>query len=184
MFRKLATIAFVLLAYGNTLAAQTATTEETIAWEAAKESRASADVFAFIENYPDGVFAKEAKEHMIDLLWVELSATQPTSEAELIVERIPVTFSQPLTEGSPDIIGKSLEELIVGSPLFPPVEGLPEEYWKEQECSNCHEWKQANLCTQANTYLSDAGADNLIKQHPYGGSFKLNLRDWAAGGCE
>jgi len=74
--------------------------------------------------------------------------------------------------------------LIEGTPLFPPVEGLPESFWKEQECSNCHEWEAANLCTQANSYLSEAGSVNLEKQHPYGGTFKVSLRNWAAGGCE
>jgi hypothetical protein len=68
--------------------------------------------------------------------------------------------------------------------LFPPVEGLPESYWKDQQCSNCHDWQRANLCVQANTYLSDVGSENLTKQHPYGGTFKQNLRSWARGGCE
>lgn len=158
---------------------------ETAAWDLARESGTSAEVFAFIEEYPNSEYVTEAKSYMIDLLWVEL-ATAPEAQTEEVVvqEIVPVTFSAPITEGSEDIIGKSLEQLIVGSPLYPPVEGLPEEYWKTQECSSCHEWQQANLCTQANSYLSDAGAENLIKQHPYGGTFKLNLRNWAQNDCE
>ena len=90
----------------------------------------------------------------------------------------------PILNRDRGVIASRLEELIQSSPLFPPVEGLPEEYWKEQECSNCHEWEQANLCTQANSYLSDRGGENLTKRHPFGGAFKLNLRNWAQSGCE
>lgn len=159
---------------------------EKAAWEIAQQGKTSEEVFAFIEQYPNSVYAKDAKAYMIDLLWKELAEETPQQTA-LVTEPVEtsttVLFSQPLTEGSVDVIGRSLEELIASSPSFPPVEGLDEAYWKEKQCSNCHEWKQANLCTQANTYLSDAGAENLIKKHPYGGAFKLNLRVWAEGGC-
>lgn len=171
-------------------AASAQNSAEKAAWEAAQQTTTSEEVFAFLEKYPNSVFAKDAKAYMIDLLWKELAEEAPekpeaeaaTSEAE--AQATVVLFSQPLSEGSADIIGKSLEDLISSTPLFPPVEGLDEAYWKDQQCSNCHEWEQANLCTQANTYLSVAGAENLIKEHPYGGTFKLNLRTWAQGGCE
>jgi len=174
-----------MLANAAGLSAQTA--EETAAWEIAKDSTTSAEVFAFIEEFPNGAYAKEAKSRMIDLLWLELAA--PTTDGAGAVtsataESVPVTFTAPLTEGSVDIVGKSLEQLIAGSPLFPPVEGLPAEYWETQECSNCHEWEQTNLCAQANTYLNESGAENLIKPHPYGGTFKLTLRNWASDGCQ
>ncbi len=185
MLRKITAFSAIMLASVASLSAQTA--DETAAWDIAKDSTTSAEVFAFIEQYPDGAYAKEAKARMIDLLWLEL-ATPVADGAGAITsepaEATPVTFTAPLTEGSADIIGKSLEQLIAGTPLFPPVEGLPEDYWKAQECSNCHEWEQTNLCVQANTYLSETGAENLIKPHPYGGTFKLTLRNWAMDGCE
>ncbi len=188
MFRRILSVGAIMLATTTIASAQEASTEEALAWEAVKDSDASADVFAFIERYPNGAFTKDAQALMIDLLWVEMAAAAPVTDAETgeptSQDPIAVTFSAPLTEGDPEIVGKSIEELIVGSPLFPPVEGLPESYWKEQDCSNCHEWEQANLCTQANTYLTDAGAENLTKQHPYGGTFKQNLRVWAMAGCE
>jgi hypothetical protein len=195
MFEKLVTTCAILVATGTALSAQTTATEtveesalseEAAAWEAVKGSETSGDVFAFIERFPNGEFTKEAKARMIDLLWVEMAASGPTpvTEEETQQDVVPVTFNTPLTLGAPDIVGKTLAELIEGSPLFPPIEGLPEEYWKTQECSNCHEWEQANLCTQANSYVSVAGAENLTKQHPYGGTFKLNLRNWALEGCE
>lgn len=194
MFRYIAVTSLTLLMTTSVLSAQEASaeqveqvaqSEEALAWEAVKNSEASADVFAFIEEYPNGEFVKEAKARMIDLLWVEMAQNPvPASEITLQQEVVNVSFGAPLEVGAPEIIGKTIEELIAGSPLFPPVEGLPEEYWKEQECSNCHEWETANLCTQANTYLTDAGSENLTKQHPYGGTFKLNLRNWAVGGCQ
>ncbi|MCK0122367.1 outer membrane protein assembly factor BamD [Loktanella sp. F6476L] len=186
--KKLVVIGAMVLASTASLKAQTA--EETAAWEIAQTATTSEEVFAFIEQFPDGTYAKDAKARMIDLLWLELATAQPADGAAAAeaptegVEPAPVAFSVPLVEGSPEIIGKSLEELIAASPLFPPVEGLPDEYWKEQECSDCHAWEQANLCDQANTYLNDAGAENLVKPHPYGGAFKLTLRNWAMDGCE
>lgn len=184
MIKEYTIAAFIALTLVSSATAQDSA--EATAWQQVKESGTSAEVFAFIEQYPNGEFTKEAKAHMIDLLWVELATNAPesTAEAEAPAQSLPVTFSAPLTEGSDEIIGQSLEELIKISPSYPPVEGLPEAFWKEQTCSNCHEWEQANLCTQANSYLTDAGAENLIKQHPFGGTFKLNLRTWAQGGCE
>ena len=95
-----------------------------------------------------------------------------------------VFFGQPLATGARGIAGKSIAELIKGSPLYPPVEGLPESYWKAEACTNCHQWSQANLCDQATYYTTDTGTGNQEKQHPYGGSFKQNLRVWAQGGCK
>lgn len=187
---KIVLISAMCLAIPASIIAQTA--DETAAWETAQTATTSEEMFAFIEQYPDGVYAQDAKARMIDLLWLELAAA-PAAEGAAepaadpvadMAEPAPVAFSVPLVEGSPEIIGKTLEQLIAGSPLFPPVEGLPDEYWKEQECSNCHEWEQANLCSQANTYLNIAGAENLVKPHPYGGAFKLTLRNWAEDGCE
>lgn len=96
----------------------------------------------------------------------------------------PVYYSEPLTEAAPDIIGRSLEELIGAAPLHPPVEGLPPEYWQNQTCAGCHQWDQDTLCTQAEFYTTDSGQNNLLKLHPFGGSFKRNLRVWAQGGCQ
>lgn len=184
MLRQMTVATMLAIMTLNPAAAQDSA--EAAAWEQVKATGTSAEVFAFIEQYPNGEFTKEAKAHMIDLLWVELATNSPDAPTTDIVTQPtePVSFSVPLTEGSPDIVGMTLEKLIDGTPLFPPVEGLPEEYWKDQNCSGCHEWEQANLCTQANSYLSDAGAENLIKQHPYGGSFKLNLRSWAQNDCQ
>jgi hypothetical protein len=48
-------------------------TAETLAWDAAQQSNDSKDVFAFIEAFPNGTYAKDARALMIDLLWIEMS---------------------------------------------------------------------------------------------------------------
>jgi hypothetical protein len=192
MLRNVLTAIAILMASTVILTAQVAAADaEAAAWEAAQASGASEGVFAFIEAYPNGTFTKEAKALMIDLLWVELETNSPEPEAEEeapetedLPEALVVTFSAPLTQGTPEIVGQSIEELIAGSPLFPPIDGLPEELWETQSCTSCHDWQQDNLCTQANTYLTETGAENLVKPHPYGGSFKQNLAVWARDGCE
>ena len=75
-------------------------------------------------------------------------------------------------------------EVVDLSPMFPPIEGLPESYWKEQTCSACHQWNRERLCDQGNTYLSLNMQRSLSKQHPFGGALKRTLKSWAAGGCQ
>ncbi len=159
---------------------------ETTAWQAIEKSVVSADFVKFLETYPNGDYSDLATSRLVALLADELAASAETAVEEPATE-LPATtvlFDVPLATGDPEIVGQTLAELIKGNPLFPPVEGLPESYWKDQQCSNCHDWQRVNLCEQANTYLSDAGSENLTKQHPYGGTFKQNLRSWAQGGCE
>ncbi|MGR3792934.1 hypothetical protein [Vannielia sp. SX4] len=96
----------------------------------------------------------------------------------------PVRWGEALIGGAPEIQGKTIEQVFTeGSPLFPPIEGLPDEVWKDQLCTSCHEWTQERICEQATNYLDPAFADNLAKEHPMGGTFKGNLRLWAEDGC-
>ena len=113
-----------------------------------------------------------------------VTETQPAPELATPREQGPITFASPLVSDLPEIDGRSISELIMSSPLFPPVEGLPEDYWKSQTCSNCHEWTQDRLCEQANVYLSENMQRSLEKPHPFGGALKLGLKSWAAGGCQ
>ncbi|QDC11437.1 hypothetical protein FHY55_20350 [Oceanicola sp. D3] len=96
----------------------------------------------------------------------------------------PVRWGEPLQGGVEDIRGKTIEQVFTeSSPLFPPLEGLPEEIWKDQTCTNCHEWTRERICEQATNYLKPEFADNLAKAHPLGGTFKANLKLWAEDGC-
>ena len=109
---------------------------------------------------------------------------QDMAEIAARIAETEVSFSVPLAAGAAGVADFTIEDLIAGTAMYPPIEGLPDELWKEQTCAGCHEWNPTNLCEQATFYLSDAGAENLSKQHPYGGSFKLNLAQWARGGCQ
>ncbi|MFC6637774.1 hypothetical protein [Sulfitobacter sediminilitoris] len=120
------------------------------------------------------------------------AAQAPTEQQEIVVAAAPsraapapmgteLTWTMPFTSGVDRLIGKSIEELVTLSPLFPPIEGLPEELWKEQSCSNCHQWTKEALCTQGQTYVNAGNNDAVSKQHPYGGGFKMNVRSWAEG---
>lgn len=95
-----------------------------------------------------------------------------------------VRFDTALIHVAPEIQGLSLSQIIGQSPSYPPVEGLPDIAWKDQECANCHQWERVSLCEQGTFYTRTSGADALSKQHPFGGSFKQSLRQWAQGGCE
>ena len=103
-------------------------------------------------------------------------------EAELAAQV--VTFSGPLVLGNAAIIGQSIEHLITTTPLFAPIEGLPDEVWKDKTCDTCHQWTPEALCTQATTYLGQNAQRSLALAHPLGNEFKLTLRAWAQGGCQ
>ncbi|MEL7131299.1 MAG: caspase family protein, partial [Pseudomonadota bacterium] len=166
--------------------------------ETARASGLKADYEAYLEAFPEGVFAELVK---IEIAGIEANETQdpdagnqiaaaaPPVAAEVApaperVAPLPVIFDQPMPEGIAEVRGKTILEAANGSPLFPPIEGLPEELWKDQQCSNCHQWTRDALCTQAMSYLNTSATRALEKQHPYGGSFKRNLRTWAQGDCE
>lgn len=151
---------------------------------------------AFLQRFPTGVFAEFAQQELAALK--KKASTDPDGDgapapavaAAESAKPAPqtssdtITFTQALISEVPEVAGKSIAELITSSPLFPPIEGLPEEYWKEQTCSNCHEWTAERLCEQASVYLTLDMQRSLNKQHPFGGALKGNLKNWAAGGCK
>ena len=164
---------------------EAAPAEEVVA-EETTEDETSAEVTETAEEA-----APEATEtaDVVDVAEDETSESPATEEQDMAaiaaqIAESEVSFSVPLAAGAPEVAGFTIEELIAGHALYPPIEGLPEELWKEQDCAGCHEWTEANLCEQATFYLDDTGADSLSKPHPFGGSFKLNLAQWARGGCQ
>ena len=164
----------------------------------AQSTGAVQDYQAYLEAYPTGVFAALADAEIralqlrrqppppvapsLDLTApdttpaVPAPATQPAASAEQ-----QITFLSPLTRTGP-IQGRSIAQIIEGSPQYPPVEGLPDVFWKDKTCSNCHHWTQPALCEQGKTYLTQTGEFALGKHHPIDG-FKQVLRDWASEGC-
>ena len=93
-----------------------------------------------------------------------------------------VRFSEPINVGPPPVNGHSLEQLIVGVPIFPPIEGLEERIWKKP-CTSCHRWDRQTLCVQAGVYAKNPKAA-LRVAHPYGGPEKVAMIKWAEGGCQ
>lgn len=164
--------------------------------ERAQSSGLLEDYRAYLEAYPTGVFAELAAMEISEKAAMDPDAPSgglAVSGAEEPKQSSPisagtsnmrdVTFDAAITHGNPVIDGQSIAALVGGSPLFPPIAGLPENVWKNRPCAACHEWTKEALCDQSRTYLAEAGTRTLTKEHPYGGSFKAVLRDWAGGGC-
>jgi hypothetical protein len=93
-----------------------------------------------------------------------------------------VLFDKPLTSGPFPVNGSSLEQLVQGTPLFPPIEGLDESVWKKH-CNACHMWDRRTLCEQAATYVKNPKSA-LRTSHPYGGPEKIAMMQWAKTGCQ
>ncbi len=91
-------------------------------------------------------------------------------------------FNQPVPFGPFPINGRTLKEMAESTPLFPPIEDLPEALWKDKQCTTCHKWNQARLCDQGKFYAK--AAKNVLRhQHPFGGTYKIALMRWAKSGC-
>jgi len=181
----------------NNATIKTPAAEEQTLINTAQSSGRLEDYQAYVANYPEGIYIELANTEIETILAKQAAAAKNAEEkpesVELASIEAPTTttssfgtvsFTEPLTVGSDEIIGKTIEELVTGSPLFPPIEGLPDAAWLGQSCDNCHQWTKEALCTQANVYTSEKGAAALQKKHPYGGSFKKNLHGWATGGCQ
>lgn len=162
----------------------------------AQTTGASEDYQAYLDEFPNGVFAELARTEVESLIKTDPVGTGPSAPTEtaalappvaaapVVRSQGPIFFDRPLSVADPVLQGISLAQLIEGSPLFPPFEGLPDELWKGQKCSNCHEWTADRLCEQAQTYMTSSFERSLALQHPYGGTFKNTLKSWAQDGCQ
>jgi len=90
-------------------------------------------------------------------------------------------FEQPVPFGVFPVRGQTLKELAKGTPLFSPLEGLDESFWKKK-CTTCHKWNKKRLCDQGRSYIKSA-KQVFRHQHPYGGPYKLALMRWSKSGC-
>lgn len=154
---------------------------------------------AYLEAFPTGTFVDLARAEVENLL-ANTATDGPVSSKPAPLEAAPAEKPQALDSATselrmtinsllPDSAGitgqpQSISQLSKGSPLYPPFEGLAEDYWKDQDCSNCHAWDKSSLCTQGSFYVG-AAEDTVTRiEHPYGGFFKSALRTWAATQCE
>lgn len=150
-------------------------------WAHASTAGSLETVLLFIETFPDGAYAADAKALAHKMQTTEGSENIEDALAGMVGD---VTFEQPLAFGSEAMIGSSIAQLVKASPAFPPLPDLPEAYWKEQSCSNCHQWTREALCTQATIYANKSPDKYQGKRHPFGGLFKVGLSIWADGGCQ
>lgn len=168
--------------------------EESALFAKAQASTLDSDYQAYLDQYPNGVFAEIA---LFEMKWgvkdpdaepvaavaPEVKPEPPAPEAPAQGAQTDVTFEGPLQAPGTPVDGKSIAQLIEGTPLFPPIDGIPENLWKDKTCSNCHNWTKEALCTQGATYATDKGESALAKKHPYGGALKAALKTFALGGC-
>lgn len=166
----------------------------------AQQSGTAEDYTAYLAKYPDGVYAEFAAFELKILAEKAERATQAAEapkaeEEEIVIAAAPsraapapmgtdLTFTMPFTVGEEPLLGRSIEQIVELSPLFAPIEGIPEAMWKDQTCSNCHQWTKEALCAQGTTYVAATDDKAVSKPHPFGGNFKVNLRAWADGGCK
>ena len=116
---------------------------------------------------------------------VPVAVVQKESPADpAVVALAKVTaFDQPIPFAQPEISNRSLKQLLTDTlPLHPPIEGLPEQLWK-QGCSACHNWDKTTLCAQGNVYAKDPKMITRLP-HPFGTPFKVAVREWAKNGCK
>lgn len=171
-------------------------TADRAAFEIAQQHASIDSYEGYLAAFPEGVFAEFAKTE-IAALEAKVTKDPSASDTELAVAPADpakpeqpeasngkVMFDTAFSTGDPLVRGRTFSDLVNGSPLFAPIEGLPEELWKDQSCSNCHQWTREALCEQGNFYASKEESRALNKQHPYGGVFKNNLRAWATNGCQ
>jgi hypothetical protein len=171
------------LSLGATWAQEPAAAEAELFGRAQKSGLAQ-DYRAYLDAYPEGTFAEIAA---FELKWGnpgEAAGAPQTTIADAPRRQTGITFTTPLVSAPEGHSGASIADLIKGSPLFPPIEGIPEQLWKGQTCTNCHQWTKENLCDQGKTYLTPAGSTSLVKPHPYGGAFKAAVRTFAEEGCK
>lgn len=140
----------------------------------------------YLEAFPEGAFVEDAQQQIAALDLEATSVARSTNvQSAAVSSSAPdlLTLDTPLTVGNGHIRGNSITDLIASAPQFPPIEGLPDELWKDEPCASCHEWTAETLCEQAQTYIRRPAAGNLVKSHPFGGGFKLSLHRWAKDGC-
>lgn len=153
-------------------------------WESVKDSGDIAQVQLFLRVHPQSSFRGEAEALLASLMLHEDAAPAAEPDPKPAAPSTGTyTFGTPLRDGGPEVSGRTFEQLIVGQPLYPPFEGVPDELWKGQKCTNCHQWTRELLCEQGQFYLGLDATRSLQKPHPYGGGFKNNLRAWASQGC-
>lgn len=173
-------------------------------WETVSASGDPVQVMLFLRSFPDSAQAEEARALLADLMAKELEQgagqelaavapdpapavpPEPPPPTALPEDFGPFAFDTALAVGDPILDGRTLPDLIAGTPAYPPFEGLPEEMWKGQTCTGCHQWTREALCIQSKTYQTAQAERSLTasaEAHPYGATFRKVLRRWGMDDC-
>lgn len=163
----------LVLSFARPPEAQVVPPEEQALFEAAQVSGLPADFVTYLLRYPEGTYAAAARFEL------QLAGVAPPPPPQT-----DITFTTPLAQGADGVKGRSIKDLLTtGTPLFSPIDGLPDEVWKDKPCTTCHQWTAADLCEQGRTLNRPEMADRLALPHPFGPEFKLALRAFSTGGC-
>ena len=162
---------------------QFALTAERNLWERVSRTADALQVELFIQAYPNSVHRAEAEAMLASLEALSTARVSPSVAQPGAGASDRITFAAPLNVPDELFAGQTFAQLVQGQPRFPPFEGIPDELWKGQQCTNCHQWTQELLCEQGTFYLSNDATRSLGKDHPYGGGFKQLLKTWAGDGC-
>ena len=126
--------------------------------------------------------ASKSGEQKVAVPVVVVQKESPADPAVVALANVKA-FDQPIPFVQPEISNRSLKQLLTDTfPLHPPIEGLPEELWK-QGCSACHNWDKTTLCAQGNVYAKDPKMITRLP-HPFGAPFKVAVMEWAKNGCK
>ncbi|MEM9048118.1 MAG: caspase family protein [Pseudomonadota bacterium] len=164
---------------------------EDAMFEAALQAGIPEAFESFLERFPQGRHAAEAQAQLAALRGTPSPHTVPTPghgdaktpAADSDLADIVIAFDAPLPIGTRAIRGRTLREIVSGTPLFPPIEGLDPALWQDQPCAACHQWTQEALCTQGEFYVSAPDERIAGKRHPLGEAFLRALARWAETGC-
>lgn len=174
-------VAAAFLSFASQSNAQSSDVLETQVWDLAVEANTEQAFEQFLATFPESSLRGEAEEKLRKL---QADTARGALEAQIFAALDPITFSAPLEFGAETIVGLSIQQIMTeASPMFPPVEGLPASVWEGQSCDNCHGWTREMLCTQGEVYINMDPERYQTKPHPFGGSFKINLRHWAQNDC-
>jgi hypothetical protein len=167
--------------------------DEQQAFAAAQAEASTRGWETFLTEHPDSAFREAAEAELAALR--EKTQTDPINEPQIDPTPTPepetqtagdgadlgeLAFATPI--GAGPLAGRSIEEIIAGSPDFPPIEGLPDEVWKGKHCADCHQWTQKALCDQGTFYVTSGTELPEGEVHPLNG-FRQVLKAWAAQGC-
>ncbi len=110
--------------------APTATSRESSedrVWASVRVSNDAAQVLGFLQSYPKSMHTDEAQTLLTAL--GKGGSPAAAHQAVALATGAPAKFTAPFAVGAPEIDGKSMEQLIHGTPAYPPIRWTTIEVW-------------------------------------------------------